>query len=392
MIKRAQIRFICIVMSILLGIFAIIFGISYMILRDFHERAIERTLEDSKNNFLYSEDNAVQHKSIIAIIAKNTNGDYYIKEVFFDDKEFSENLANSVVNSAISHPHVSGSINGIYYKILQTDTEHLLIATDMSTSDYAFRSNLLTIVTYLILIYAVLLLIVWRISFSVFKPIKEAFYKQKQFRSTASHELKTPLTIISANADVINENGDNPWANNIKSQTERLDALVADMLTLAKIDEDKMELTSVEFNLSEEIINNALAFDAVAYEKGKTLDIDIDPDINYKGDLPSVKKIINILLDNAIKHAETGGNILVKLKKENGKAVLSVFNTGSNIPAEESNKVFERFYRGDASRSRESGGSGLGLSIAKSVADANKWKISAKSVPDVSMTITVIFN
>lgn len=392
MIKRAQLRFVCIVMAILLGMFAIIFGVSYVILRDFHERAIERTLEESKNDFLESENNAVQYKSIVAIIAKNLNGDYYLKQVFFDDKTFSDNIVKSVVDSAISHPHTSGSLNGIYYKISLNGTEHLLVATDMSASDSALRSNMFTVFSWLMLIYAILLFIVWRISFSVFKPIKEAFIKQKQFISNASHELKTPLTIISANADVINENGDNPWASNIKSQTERLDVLIADMLVLAKMDEDKIQLSSVEFNLSEEIINNSLAFDAVAYEKGKTLDINIEPNVNYKGDLPSVKKIVNILLDNAVKHADTGGNITVTLKKENGKIILSVFNTGSHIPAEESNKVFERFYRGDESRSRESGGSGLGLSIAKSVADANKWKISAKSIPEVSMTITVIFN
>ena len=106
----------------------------------------------------------------------------------------------------------------------------------------------------------------------------------------------------------------------------------------------------------------------------------------------SVKKIVSILLDNAVKHADPCGEILVTLKKENGKTVLTVFNSGSFVPTEDSNKVFERFYRGDSSRSRESGGSGLGLSIAKSIADINKWKINAVSIPEVSMTVTVVFN
>ena len=130
----------------------------------------------------------------------------------------------------------------------------------------------------------------------------------------------------------------------------------------------------------------------MAFENGKTLNIDIEPDILYKGDLLSVKKIVSILLDNAVKHADPCGEILVTLKKENGKTVLTVFNSGSFVPTEDSNKVFERFYRGDSSRSRESGGSGLGLSIAKSIADINKWKINAVSIPEVSMTVTVVFN
>ena len=203
--------------------------------------------------------------------------------------------------------------------------------------------------------------------------------------------MKTPLTIISANADVIKSTDNNQWVQSIKTQTERLNDLVGDMLTLAKLDEDKPMLALVEFNLSEEIINSSLAFDALAFEKGQTINLDVEPNISYKGDIQSVKKIVNILLDNAVKHAVSRGEISLSLKKENGKIVFTVFNTGSNIPAQDSNRVFERFFRGDASRSRESGGSGLGLSIAKSIADVNKWKISAQSRYGESMTIKVIF-
>ena len=144
--------------------------------------------------------------------------------------------------------------------------------------------------------------------------------------------------------------------------------------------------------VSEVITNDTLPFDAVAFEKGKMLLLDVQPNIQYKGDLQSVKNIVNILLDNAIKHAEKGGEIRVSLKKENNKISLTVFNTGSNVPDHQANKVFERFYRADPSRSRESGGgSGLGLSIAKGIATNNKWKISAVSKLNQYMSITVIF-
>ena len=119
--------------------------------------------------------------------------------------------------------------------------------------------------------------------------------------------------------------------------------------------------------------------------------IDVQPDIIYNGNKDSVNQIVNILLDNAIKHASDKGEIFVYLHKEKGKIELSVSNTGSSIPSNQANKVFERFYRGDSSRTRETGGSGLGLSIAKGVADANKWKIFAQSIMNESMTITVIF-
>ena len=235
-----------------------------------------------------------------------------------------------------------------------------------------------------------LFIFVYILSLSVFDPIKETLFKQKQFISNASHELKTPLTIISANAEVLKQNGDNQWIDNITSQTERLNLLVNDMLSLAKIDEAKEQLSILNFNLSEVVTNEALAFDALAFEKGKNLSLFIQPNLQYKGDIKSVKNIVNILLDNAVKHANTGGEIALYLKKDGNKTSLVVFNTGSDIPNSDSQKVFERFYRSDQSRSRESGGSGLGLSIAKGIADNNKWKITATSKYQESMTITLI--
>ena len=165
---------------------------------------------------------------------------------------------------------------------------------------------------------------------------------------------------------------------------------VRTLLTLAKIDEFKSELKHESFNLSQEIISTTLPFDALAYEKGKKLNTEIENDIEYKGDKASVKKLLMILLDNAIKHSDSNGQINVSLKKD-GRTVLTVFNTGSNVITEDSEKIFERFYRVDNSRSRESGGSGLGLAIAKTIADSNNWKITAQSVYNKSMTITVIF-
>ena len=127
-------------------------------------------------------------------------------------------------------------------------------------------------------------------------------------------------------------------------------------------------------------------------EKNKTLIVNVQPNVSYTGNKLCVSQVVNILLDNAIKHASVNGEIIVDFHKEKGKPVLSVSNTGSNVPANQANKVFERFYRADNSRTRETGGSGLGLSIAKSVCDANNWKISAQSVIDECMTITVVFN
>lgn len=391
MIRRAQIKFIAIIMSILLCVFAVISAVAYFIMLNTNERAIDRALNDTEQNFLLHGGENMQNNGLIAIITAAPNGELNYS-VWFDQDAFNSDIAHSVIERAFQASYVSGSVDNIYYKITDKETHHVLVAADMSETMAIFSANVLKAFTYIIIIYFLLFLIVWRLSFSVFNPIREAFYKQKQFISNASHELKTPLTIISANADALKNSGEeNCFIENIKSQTQRLDGLVADMLTLAKMDEGKNKILETTFNISDEILSSILPFDAVAFESGKTLTIDIEENLTYKGDVQSVKKLTNILLDNAIKHASNSGEIHVSLKKENGKIIFTVFNTGSSIPFEESDKVFERFYRGDQSRSRDSGGSGLGLSIAKSVADGNKWKIHAISRLNESMTITVTF-
>ena len=390
MIKKAQIRFICITMSILLAVFGVIFGASYFIIKNINNRAIERTLDDVKSGFITMKSDFIFEKSIFALVTPAGKDNYSILS-WYDSEQFSKEQVDDIINIALHRPAKSGSIGNVFYDINANGAQFLFVAADMTEQVVLYRTGVLNAFFTLVGIYLLLFLIVWRLSFKVFQPIRDSFYKQKQFISNASHELKTPITIISANADVLKQNGDNQWVSNIKAQTERLDILIADMLTLAKIDEGKEKRTVEEFNLSDEVLENVLPFDAVAFEKGKTINLFIDSDIMYKGDVQDTKKIVNILLDNAVKHATVKGEINVTLKKENGKATLSVFNTGSEIPFHDSNKVFERFYRGDASRSRASGGSGLGLSIAKSIADANKWKIFAVSHPGESMTITVIF-
>ena len=163
------------------------------------------------------------------------------------------------------------------------------------------------------------------------------------------------------------------------------------MLDLAKMDEGRFKLSKETFNLSEIVTDIALSFDAVAYEKKKELIIDVAPSISANGDSASIKKIVTILLDNAIKHSSDNGQIKVSLiSNGENKVTLSVFNTGSFIPDDQANKVFERFYRGENSRNREYGGSGLGLSIAQGLSKANKWKLSAKSKLYESMEFILI--
>ncbi len=393
MIKKAQIKFICFTMVLLFIIFSIIFGVSFILLRNVNELGIINNLEYVEKQYATTQGEITSNTAFVVKISKDSQGNVIVLDVSKSEQSiFSDEQIDRIVKNITSTGYKSGSIGQIYYKVESIPFYNIIVASDVSDILYTFRLNVLNSLIVLLIIYLLLAIIVVVLSFNVFSPIKDAFLKQKQFISNASHELKTPLTIISTNAEIIKNTDDSQWINNINSQTQRMNLLVNDLLTLAKLDEEKVPLSSLDFNLSEVIVNDTLPFDAVAFEKGKMLLVDVQPNIQYKGDLQSVKNIINILLDNAVKHAEKGGEIRVSLKKENNKISLTVFNTGSKVPNNQANKVFERFYRADESRSRASGGgSGLGLSIAKGIAQNNKWKISAVSKLNEYMAITVIF-
>ena len=223
----------------------------------------------------------------------------------------------------------------------------------------------------LILIY----IIAKKVSKIIVKPVEETFEKQKQFISDASHELKTPLAVIEANADVLeNEVGSNKWLTYIQNEIESMNKLINELLLLAKM-ENSNSKNYEEFNLSEEIEMVTSMFESMAYENKINFNIDIQKDIKMKGNKEDIEHILSTLLDNAIKHTEPEKQITVQLKKEKDKIFLQVKNMGEPIPKEEKEKIFERFYRIDKARNRNEKRYGLGLAIAKSTVQKYNGKI-----------------
>jgi signal transduction histidine kinase len=203
------------------------------------------------------------------------------------------------------------------------------------------------------------------------KPVEAALIKQKRFISDAGHELKTPLTIISAESDL---NG----YDEIKPQIARMQELLADLLTLSHLDENP-PLIEAEFDLSKAVLETSLEFESRAFEAGKEFSVDIAEDIHIKDNEPKIKQLSAILIDNAIKHSSDSGKIEVKLAEHNAKAIFSVFNTGEPISEEDKSLIFDRFYRTDTSRTRTTGGHGLGLSIASKIAKEHKTRIEVEN-------------
>lgn len=216
-------------------------------------------------------------------------------------------------------------------------------------------------------------------------PIKETFEKQKQFIADASHELKTPLAIIKTNTSLVLSHPDDTiknqskWINYINLQTDRMSELISEMLSLAKMDAAENKLPLSPINISKIVESMILMFDAVIYENNIELETNISKNLFINGDKESLKKLFSIIMDNAIKHTNKNGNITVSLFSDKNKVKMIIRNTGEGIAPEHLERIFERFYRVDSSRDRETGGYGLGLSIASSIVKQHKGKIYAKS-------------
>lgn len=208
----------------------------------------------------------------------------------------------------------------------------------------------------------------------IVEPLEESYEKQKQFISDAGHELKTPVSVVNANAELLSrEIGDNQWLSNIQYENERMGKLIAQLLELARTENVSPQLEQIDF--SRLVGGEVLPFESVAFESGTLLNTNIQNDIYIEGDSTQLKQLVSILTDNAIRHGAGGKEIRLSLIEERGFAKLSVINDGEEIPPEQRQKLFERFYRTDDVRNSKENHYGLGLAIAKAIATAHKGKI-----------------
>lgn len=240
-------------------------------------------------------------------------------------------------------------------------------------------------------LFAVLILMVC-VSARVVKPFLENYEKQKRFITDAGHELKTPLTIINADVEVLEmDTGKNEWLSDIQSQTKRLADLTNNLIVLSKMEEERTKELMVEFPLSDVVEETVDEFQTLAKTQNKVLESKITPMLSMRGDEKAIRRLVSILLDNAVKYANEDGRIFVVLERQKKKIRFMVYNTTSQISKEHMEHLFDRFYRTDQSRNSSTGGYGLGLSIAAATVEAHKGKISATTEDEKSLQITVTF-
>ncbi|MDO5111485.1 MAG: HAMP domain-containing sensor histidine kinase [Clostridia bacterium] len=286
---------------------------------------------------------------------------------------------------------VSG-YEGVYrYLARKTEDGALVMFVDCSRdmeSFALFRNT--SLIVFAVSLAGIFLLVVL-FSKTAVRPVAESYNKQKQFITDASHELKTPLTVISANTELLEmENGENEWTRSIQHQVARLTELTNSLVTLSRMQEEDKPLVMTDFSLSDAVEESVAPYVNTATQQGKTLQAAIAKNLSYNGDETSIRKLVGILLDNAVKYTPTGGDIDVTLKREGRNNLLCVHNTAEAMKTGNHNEMFERFYRGDASRNSQTGGYGIGLSIARSIVAAHKGRITARSEDGRSLTITVL--
>lgn len=312
--------------------------------------------------------------------------------------------------------------------------KYLTVDEDGSTM-YIFLScqrELSTIKTYILASVgisvfglAVVFVMIYFFSGKILKPVSESYEKQKRFITDASHEIKTPLTIIDANTEVIEMmEGENEWTNGTRKQVARLTSLTEKLVFLSRMDEEATKLEMLEFSLSDAILDTAESFKTVARTKGKKLTIDVTDKILYTGDEKTIRQLVSILLDNAMKYSgcsnagfEKGNinknnlnktiqtqndcattinpapEIEISLKQSGKNRIITVWNTvdeTANIKKGRQDMLFERFYRTDTSHNSKTGGFGIGLSAAYAIVKAHKGKITAESKDGRSIKFTIV--
>ena len=384
MFDKLKLRLISINMALLTTVFVAIFGVIFIITSN----SINREINGNLNALIHDLKRPIPH-SVNIVVELSSDGTikqhFKSYEVSTNDDTL-QNVVDKILKSGKDFGKVD--ISSSTYSYLKGNGPFGVKIAFMERSMY--DNMLFQLLKNLILIgfislIALLFISIYLTNKSII-PIKETFKKQKQFIADASHELKTPLSIIKTNTSLILSHPDDTiknqskWINYINSQTDRMSELISEMLSLAKMDTAENKLPLSPINMSKIVESMILMFDAVLYENNIELETNISKNLFINGDKESLKKLFSVIMDNAIKHTNKNGNITVSLFSDKNKVKMIIRNTGEGIAQEHLERIFERFYRVDKARTREMGGTGLGLSIAKEILDKNGGSIDIKSV------------
>lgn len=355
----------------------------------------DKPIDDPKDDFDFVKGQGPNERAALIITTDNDWNKISTFSRFNISDDFYDSAKDAAINKNTNRGYITVEDTDLAFVITHNSTGYTLSFLDITVQKDSLRSLIYTFITVAFFMLIIIFLISRFFANKSIQPIKEAFDKQKQFIADASHELKTPLTVINTNVDVLLSNKEDSihnqskWLYYIKSEAERMNKLTSDLLYLAQVDYSDVKMIFSDFNLSEAVEHIILTMEGVVFENNISLHYDIEPNLIVSGNIEQIKQVIMIFLDNAIKYTYKKGKINLVLNKNHNKINLSVTNTGKGIPEEHISKIFNRFYRTDKSRARNSGGYGLGLAIAKAIVEQHNGKISVKSIVDKKTTFSI---
>lgn len=413
MLKRLQMGFIGTNMVLIGIVLCVVFTISYANSYSGYILNIDKSLRNSiefveKNRIPLNifDSNLNSHPSYrpnnnIATVTVTVNSRGEITSSFQDLTRISPNNLNTMVAAALPMKESRGFIEKKSFRYLKipTDNATYISFADMSQTQDALRKILfisIVLISGSMIFFFLISLFMAKLAI---RPVKKAWDQQQQFLADASHELRTPLTVILANNNILMSRPEatveeqKKWLHSTQTEATHMKNLIDNLLYLARSDATSDALPRVRLPLSEELTDNVLQFEPVAFEGNITLNTNIQPDLWITGNPTQIRQLIHILMDNAFKYAGKNGSVHVRLWKKGNYIRLAIHNTGKPIPAEDLPHIFERFYRSDKARTQKTqdGGYGLGLAIAKTIAKGHKGKISVTSTAKEGTVFTVTF-
>ncbi len=396
MIKRLKIKFVCIFMIIVTVMLGVIFGtVISMTYRNIEQHSISAMRDAAALPDPPAmppkgpESLAIPHFSLIV----TPDGEFIAEDNGMFELSDEEYL-NTLFEYAESQDEESGTVPGTSLRYFRNKTPmgNSYIFTDISAESDMLEGLYKTSIIIGIIAFILFFIISIFLANRAVRPVEEAWKKQKQFIADASHELKTPLTVITTNAELMQSEESvesrKKFTDNILAMSKQMRGLVESMLEIARLDNGGLEKEFSVFDLSETVSDAVLPFEALFFEKEQNFSSEIETGIRINGNSEQIKQVVDILLDNANKYASADSDVKLILKKQGrNQCRLSVSNEGESIPEDELKNIFKRFYRGDKTRQMNNS-YGLGLSIAESIVKEHSGKISAESKNGVN-TFTV---
>lgn len=397
MFHKLKIRLIMINMCSLSIVLIIIFSGIYLIMKNSNEHQSQMKMDSiARDEHMMPSHKGPDFNNIVPNYNNESDDAFYIKTNKSGGiLEISNNItiakdeATSIVSLASKAKSEIGDIkyNKLSLKYIKVQKQYgaIIVFLDKGQENAILNRLLFTFLIIGVISLGLMFLISLFLANNALIPIKTAWNKQKKFVADASHELKTPITVINTNLEIVMDNKEDTvnsqakWLTNAQWEINRMAKLVEDLLLIASSDSEESSIFKAVFNMSYAVRQSILPFEPLARSKGIIIKLEIQPEVEYLGDEGRIKQLITILIDNAIKYTPQGGNIDLKLSLRENNIEITVADTGEGIPKEHLDKIFERFYRVEKSRSRSFGGSGLGLSIAECIAQEHSGNISVKS-------------